>query len=158
MRKALLVLAFCGFAASLWAADAFVGTWKMDIAKSKLQPNAKGAAVKESILVIGEIGTTDRESYIKTTYTDGSSTTIKSTVPRQGGIVKYQQGGPAEGSFYVVTRISEDEDYWTFVQNGKQVGLGHYTISKDGKILHGISKGTDAQGKPSEEIYVSNRQ
>ena len=47
MRKALLVLAFCGFAASLWAADAFVGTWKFDMAKSKLAPSATGPAVKE---------------------------------------------------------------------------------------------------------------
>jgi hypothetical protein len=80
MRKALLVLAFCGFAASLWAADAFVGTWKFDIAKSKLQPNAKEATVKEAITVIKELGTTDRESYSKTTYTDGSSTLEKWTV------------------------------------------------------------------------------
>jgi hypothetical protein len=158
MRKALLVLAFCGFAASLWAADAFVGTWKFDIAKSKLQPNAKGAAVKEATLVIGEIGTADRESYLKATYTDGSSTLAKWTVPRQGGIVKYQQGGPATGSYYIVTRIAEDEDYWTFVQDGKQIGVGHYTVSKDGKIFRGTFKGIDAQGKPYEESEVCYRQ
>lgn len=158
MRKALLVLAFCGFTASLWAADAFVGSWKFDIAKSKLQPNAKGAAVKEAILVIAEIGTADRESYLTTTYTDGSSTLAKWTVPRQGGIVKHQQGGPATGSIYIVTRIAGDEDYWTFVENGKQVGVGHYTVSKDGKIFHGTFKGTDAQGKPYEEVEVGHRQ
>jgi len=157
MRKALFVLAFCGFAVSLWAADAFVGTWKVDIAKSKLQPNEKGAAVKESVLVIGEKGA-DRESYIKTTYTDGSSTLAKWTVPRQGGIVIFQQGGPAKGEMRVVTRISGDEDYWTHLRDGKQFAVGRYTVSKDGKTFRGMFKGTDAQGKPYEELSIGDRQ
>ena len=116
MRKAMILLAVFGFAGSLLAADAFVGTWKFDMAKSKLQPNAKGAAVKEAILVIGEKGT-DRESYDKYSYADGSSDLTKWTVPRQGGIVKYQQGGPATGGMNVVTRISGGEDYWTGMQS-----------------------------------------
>jgi hypothetical protein len=157
MRKVLLVLALCGFAASLLAADAFVGTWKFDIAKSKLQPNAKGAAVKEAILVIGEKGT-DRDSYGKTTYTDGSSVLEKWIVPIQGGIVKYQQGGPATGGMNVVTRISGGEDYWTAIQDGKQVSMGHWTVSKDGKEIRGMDKGIDAQGKPSEASWVGYRQ
>jgi hypothetical protein len=157
MRKALLVLAFCGFAASLWAADAFVGTWKFDMAKSKLDPNSKGAAVKEAILVIGEKGT-DRESYGKTTYTDSSSGLDKWTVPAQGGIVKYQQGGPATGGLNVVTRISDGEDYWTGMQDGKQVSMGHWTVSKDGKEIRGTGKGINAQGRPSEQLWVGYRQ
>jgi hypothetical protein len=157
MRKALLVLAFCGFAASLWAADAFVGTWKFDMAKSKLQPNAKGAAVKEEILVIGEKGP-DRESYGKITYTDGSSALEKWIVPIQGGIVKYQQGGPATGGMNVVTRISGGEDYWTSLQDGKQVSMSHWIVSKDGKEIRGTGKGIDAQGKPYEELWVGYRQ
>jgi hypothetical protein len=157
MRRALLVLAFCGFAASLWAADAFVGTWKFDMVKSKLQPNAKGAAVKEAILVIGEKGA-DRESYDKYTYADGSSDLTKWTVPRQGGVVKYQQGGPATGGMNVVTRISGGEDYWTSLQDGKQVSMSHWIVSKDGKEIRGTGKGIDAQGKPYEELWVGYRQ
>ena len=158
MRKALLVLAFCGFAASLWAADAFVGTWKIDVAKSIQAPsNNAGKVVKEWTVVIEEKGT-DRESYSKTTYTDGSSTLDKWTVPQQGGIVKYQQGGPATGGMNVVTRISGAEDYWTGMQDGKQVSVGHWTVSKDGKEIRGTGKGIDATGKPSEELWVGYRQ
>jgi hypothetical protein len=157
MRKVLLVLALCGFAGSLFAADAFVGTWKFDMAKSKLQPNAKGAAVKEATLVIGEKGA-DRESYGKTTYADGSSSLDKWTVPQQGGIVKFQQGGPATGVINVVTRISGGEDYWTGMQDGKQVSVGHWTVSKDGKEIRGTGKGIDAQGKPLEELWVGYKQ
>jgi hypothetical protein len=157
MRKVLLVLAFCGFAASLWAADAFVGTWKFDLVKSKPAPSATGKVAKEAILVIGEKGT-DRESYSKNTYTDGSSDLTKWTVPRQGGIVKYQQGGPAKGEMRIVTRISGGEDYWTILQDGKQVEVGHWTVSKDGKTILGKGNGTDAQGKPYEFSYVGDKQ
>jgi hypothetical protein len=157
MRKMMLLLAVFGFAGSLWAADAFVGTWKFDMAKSKLDPNGKGAAVKESMLVIGEKGV-DRESYGKVTYTDGSSTFDKWTVPAQGGIVKYQQGGPATGGLNIVTRISGGEDYWTGLQDGKQVSMGHWTVSKDGKEIRGTGKGIDTQGRPSEQLWVGYRQ
>jgi hypothetical protein len=155
MRKMMLLLAVFGFAGSLWAADAFVGTWKFDISKSKLAPNAKGAAVKEAILVIEEKGT-DRESYGKSVYTDGSSSSMKWTVPKQGGIVKYQQGDP--GTLDIVTRISGGEDYWTNLKDGKQVSMGHWTVSKDGKEIRGIGKGVDARGKPSEQLWVGYRQ
>jgi hypothetical protein len=128
MRKAMLLLAVLGLASSLWAADAFVGTWKFDIAKSKQAPSSnEGKVVKEWTVVIGENGT-DRESYSKTTYTDGSSALDKWMVPQQGGIVKYQQGGPATGDINVVTRISGGEDYWTGMQDGKQVSVGHWTV------------------------------
>jgi hypothetical protein len=157
MRKVLLFLAFCGFAASLWAADAFVGTWKFDMAKSKYAPNSKGAAVKNAMIVIGEVGTVDRESYTKTTYTDGSSTSNKWRVPRQGGIVNPLEGGTADTT-YVVTRISGNEDYWTHLKNGKQVGVGHYVISKDGKTWNSTFKGIDDQGKPIEEYAVGYKQ
>jgi hypothetical protein len=34
------------------------------------------------------------------------------------------------------------------MQNGKQVAVGHWTVSKDGKEIRGVTKGIDAQGKP----------
>ncbi len=157
MRKALLVLVFFGIAASLLAADAFVGTWKFDMAKSKPAPSTTGKVAKEAILVIGEKGA-DRESYHKTTYTDGSSDLIRWTVPSQGGIVKYQQGSQATGSVDFVTRISGGEDYWTGMKDGKQVSMGHWTVSKDGKEIRGVGKGIDAQGKPYDELWIGYRQ
>jgi len=157
MRKALLVLAFCGFAASLSAADAFVGTWKIDIAQSKLAA-FRGPIPKESILVIVEKGT-DRESYNKDTYTDGSSVLTKWTVPAQGGTVKFQQTAPGtRGDTSIVTRISGGEDYWTLLEKGKQIEVGHWTVSKDGKTIRGVRKGIDPQGKPYEELIVGARQ
>jgi hypothetical protein len=132
-----------------------VGTWIFDAAKSKLSP-LRGPIVKEAVLVI-EIGTTDHESYSKETYTDGSSALSKWTLPRQGGMVKCQQGC-APDTVFVVTRISGGEDYWTGMRDGKQFEVGHWTVSKDGKEIRGVIKGTNAQGKSYEELRVGHRQ
>ena len=35
MRKALFLFVVFGLAGSLWAADPFIGTWKLNVAKSK---------------------------------------------------------------------------------------------------------------------------
>jgi hypothetical protein len=52
MRTTLLVclLAFLGSASSLQAAEPLVGTWKLNIAKSKPVPSQPGMAVKEETL------------------------------------------------------------------------------------------------------------
>jgi hypothetical protein len=156
MRKALLVLAFCGFAASLWAADAFVGTWKFSIAKSKYPPSQESFP-KEQTVIIREVGT-NHESSSNGTRLDGSSIADKWTVPLQGGIIKYQQGGPAAGSYIVMTRIEAGEVYWTLLQNGKQVEVHHYIVSKDGKTFSATIRGTDAEGKLYEGLLVWDRQ
>ena len=54
MRKALLLLAVLGLMSSLWAADPIIGTWKLNIAKSKLPPDMSN--IKELSFVIREIG------------------------------------------------------------------------------------------------------
>ena len=38
MRKAMLLLAILGLTGSLWAADPIIGTWKLNISKSKFSP------------------------------------------------------------------------------------------------------------------------
>ena len=156
MRKTMFFLAVLGLAASLWAADPWTGTYKINLAKSKLAPSTE-AILKEETLVIREVGA-DNEGSAKGTRVDGSAISEKWIVPIQGGIVKYQQGGPEKGSYYVGTRVGTNEVYWTLLQNGKQTALSHFTLSQDGKIIRGVSTGTDAKGKPFESLEVWERQ
>lgn len=157
MRKTLLFLAFCGFAASLWAEDPSVGTWKLNIAKSKFAPSTE-AAVKEEMSIIREVG-----DQWEITFTgkrvDGSSTSLKATRPRQGGVVKFLTGGSEgdnEQSFDTVVELGDW--YHTSLQNGKQVAVIHGIVSKDGKTMRQITKGIDEKGKPYEGIEVYDRQ
>ena len=65
---------------------------------------------------------------------------------------------PASGDLNVVTRIGGGEDFWTGLQNGKQVEVSHWVVSKDGKTMSGTGKGTDAKGSPYEFLYWCDRQ
>ena len=155
MRKALLVLVFCGFAASLWAADPSVGTWKYNVSKAKLAPSDQ-AAVKEQTVIIKEAG--DQWEIAQTgTRIDGSSISQKYTRSKQGGIVKGQPPLP-EGQSYIDTVIEPGNWYLTVLQNGKQVSVTHCVVSRDGKTLQLSTQSTDAKGKSYQEVEVYDRQ
>ena len=155
MRKAMLLLAVFGLAGSLYAADPSVGTWKLNIAKSKYAPSTE-AAVKEITVVIREIGDQWEISYTGKRV-DGSSISFKGTRPQQGGIGKNQP--PAEkGEVYVDTVVESGNWFLTVLQNGKQVSVTQCLISKDGKTMRQITKGTDAKGKSYQDVEVFDRQ
>jgi hypothetical protein len=157
MRKLMLLLAVFGLVASLWAADPSVGTWKLNIAKSKFAPGQK-ATPKEGTVVVRELPTQEFELTLARSMTDGSKTSQKMTWPKQGGTLQSQGGALPEGTSVVVTMIAPGEWYTTYLQKGKQVQLIHSVISKDGKAMHLTTKGTDAQGKPTETSVVFDKQ
>ena len=67
MRYTKLMLVLLGFAATLCAADPFVGTWKMNPAKTKYKA---GTAPKEQTVTITEAGT-DLNVSVAGTAADG---------------------------------------------------------------------------------------
>ena len=157
MRKAMLLLAVFGLVGSLWAADPTLGTWKLNLAKSKLSAN-DAANLKESILVFREIEGNTMEGIQTQTLKDGKTNTMKWTTPMNGGTQTYQQGGPSNGISSVAVKINPNTIYNVYLQNGKQVFLMHVTFSKDFKTFTMTSKGTDAQGKPFEILGFYEKQ
>jgi hypothetical protein len=159
MRKKMLLLAVFGLVGLLWAADGpFIsGTFKLNLAKSKAPANMVGNT-KEAIVVFRELDANTMEATSTETRKDGTTVTAKWTVPKSGGIQKYQQGGPAEGITIVSTVIDANTVYNTYLQNGKQVGLMRVTNGKDGKSLTSTWKGTDSQGKPIEGFILYEKQ
>ena len=156
MRKGMLLVAVFGLAGSLWAADPAVGTWRLNIAKSKFAPSTQ-AAIKTLTLVIQETGD-QSETTVTGTRADGSPISEKFTFPLQGGVWKYQQGGFAEGVSGIGTRIDADTVIFTTIQNGKQIEMEQCVVSKDDKTMNCTAKGTDAKGKPFEGLTVYDKQ
>lgn len=155
MRKALLFLIVMGFAGSLLAADPIVGTWKLNINKSKPAPG-QPVGVKDLTVITREVGS-DLETVFQGTAANGSAFSIKFICPQQGGLMKSEQ--PAtEGSLIVITVVKPGEMYGTSLQNGKQVELTHSLVSADGKTLNRSSKAIDSQGKTTESLMVFDRQ
>jgi hypothetical protein len=159
LRKAMLLLAVLGLAGSLWAAEPIIGTWKLNIAKSKFSPAMLGgrAPLKEATMVIRKAGDLIEITY-EGTRTDGSPILQKSTVPREGGILMYEKGGLGEGIVVIFTRFDAYNSCFTRLQNGEQVYVNVTFISKDGKTQQDHYRGTDAQGNPFEQIVVYEKQ
>lgn len=151
MRKIVYIIALLALATPLFAADPFVGTWKLDPAKSKY---TAGTAPKDITLVIEEQG----ENYQVTatgSYQDGSPISVKYTVPKAGGAGTAQEGPfDALTSQRVSARVRENR----YTKNGKATVSRRIVVSKDGKILRITVKGADAQGKPIAGVDVFDKQ
>jgi len=161
MRRAMFFLAVLGFGSALWAADPHIGTWKLNAAKSKYSPvylaMTKEAAPKEITMVIRENG--DHFEVASTgTRTDGSKMSDKHSMPTQGGVASFDPPGLPKEMSIIFTTISPNEWYITVLNNGKQLGVVHHLISKDGKVLTDTLKGVDPQGKSFEQIAVYDKQ
>jgi hypothetical protein len=156
MRKAMLLLAVLGLVGSLWAADPNVGTWKLNLAKSKLPPSAE-APPKEETQVVQEVGD-EMQVTVTGIRTDGSSISSKHSNPKNGGVVTYQQGAPPAAYSAIYTLIAPGDSYTTIMQDGKQIAVVHAVVSKDGKTNRWTITGMDAKGKPIEGLEIWDKQ
>ena len=154
MRKAMLLLAFLTLAGSLWAADPIIGTWKLNLEKSKgSQPSA---APKEQLEVYRELDSGEIELTLTRTMVDGTSSLSKLTWPAQGGTVTFVQSDP-RGRSLVETLIAPGEWYVTYMRDGKQYLTVHKVVSKDKKMLMQTFKGIFS-GKSIVSVSVFERQ
>lgn len=155
MHQPLYPLTIFLLAASLFAADSspFVGTWKLNLAKSKLAgPNP---APKE-LTFFGEVTST---ANIKGTASNGSPISIKYTVPQTGGPVQFLEGGTPGVSAVLAKRKADSRVAdWTDTKDGKVIATEHTVVSADGKSFRNTMKGTDPQGKKFERVEVWDRQ
>ncbi len=142
--------------------DPRLGTWKLNVARSKFSPAwlaaMKVVPPKEETLVLRETGADELELAISGTQTDGKPIAVKSISPRQGGTAKILEGIFPEGFTIVSTVVDPHNYYATYMLNGKQVFVGQSVISKNGRAMKVTTKGKDAQGKSFEQLLVFAKQ
>ena len=147
-----LMILFLGIAATAWCADPFVGTWKMDVAKSHY---TTGTAPKSQTVTFTESGG-NLDTSVAVTTADGTDISYQFTVPMKGGTGTVVKGVGFDG--VSGKRINANTRETTLTQAGKTVRTAHLSVSKDGKTLHTTIKGVDPQGKPVNATLVSERQ
>src|SRR5271155_968460 len=86
MRYTKLILMLLAFAAALFAADPYAGTWKMNLAKTTYKT---GTAPKEQTIIITEAGS-DMNVAVTGTAADGSKIAVSYTIPSAGGAGKIE--------------------------------------------------------------------
>ena len=148
-----LLMLICSIG-SLWAADPFVGTWKLNVPKSKF---AKGREVKELTLTTVEQGDNVMVTVIGTSG-EGKPVSVKYTVPAKGGSLNYTEGAPPAGTTVVAKRVDANTVDFTVTMNGKQVAIDHCVLSADGKTLTNNRNSIDASGNAAKWTEVFNRQ
>jgi hypothetical protein len=138
MRKAMLLLAVFGCVSLLWAADPFVGTWKMNAAKSN----------------------TTFKSFTMTTEAQGNGIKwVQDMVVADGKAVHRSGAGKYDGKDYPVVgdptvdtvsviKTNQNTVKYIFKKNGEEVDNGQAVVSKDGKTVTDVGGGgKDANGQ-----------
>lgn len=152
MKRALLVtVVLAVFASGLLAqSNPFIGTWKLNLAKSKF---TSGTPPKERMFTVQMVGDEDQIT-VNGTAPDGLFFSLKYEVPAKGGAGKIL-AGPFDALSGKV--IDDSTRELSFMKGGKE--MTHIRIvSKDGKIARETVKGTDPQGKPVSEALVWEKQ
>jgi hypothetical protein len=151
MRKLLCLLTLLVFAAPLFAADPYAGTWTLNTAKTKYTTNTPA---KNLTLVIEEQGP-NLQVTATGTNSDGSPISVKFTIPVSGGA-----GTVQEGDFNGITskRVSANVRDNSYTKDGKEIRSRHIVISKDGKTMTSKVKGTNPNGNPVDGTDVYDKQ
>jgi hypothetical protein len=151
MRYLKIVVTLLLAAAAVIAADPFVGTWKVNPAKSKFK---KGAGPKEQTVTISESGT-DLDIAVKGTASDGTSISAHYTIPANGGTAKI-----IEAPYDTISgrRVNPNERDTTYSKGGKVVYTTQAKLAKDGKTLTVHAKGTNLVGQTVDGTYTYEKQ
>jgi hypothetical protein len=134
------------------AADNSLGTWKLNMEKSKFSPSApiKSLTVTREASEVGVKQTSAGER------ADGAPINSSYTAKYDG------KEYPVTGAAYDVVSIKQvNANTYTVTQKktgGKYNQTGRNVVAKDGKTMTSTRKGTDAEGKASTATMVFEKQ
>jgi hypothetical protein len=150
--KTLLVGAILAIATSTaLAADPVVGTWKLNLAKSKFSP---GPAPRSQTRTYAE-SAEGMTLTVTTTAADGRETTTTLIFKEDGK--PYPVIGNPDFDKVSVRRVDALTVHSTQTKAGAAVGAAVRTVSKDGKTLTFAQKGTHATGGKYDDVSVYDR-
>jgi len=152
-RSSVLIFALCALAAVVCFAanDAFMGTWKLNEAKSKLSASAP----KNNTVTYEAAG-------------DSTKVTIDGTAP-DGSATHSEWTGKFDGKDYPSTgnpnedtrsaKMINDHTYRVVSKKGGKVVLtAHIVVAPDGKSRTVTVHGTDSNGKKYTSVAVYDKQ
>jgi hypothetical protein len=130
-----------------WAESPFIGTWKLDPAKTKF---TAGDPPRDETLVVADAG--DHATVAATgTTANGRPISIRYSVPAKGGAAEIQES-PCDAM--TITRTGANITDTVCTRRGRPIGTRHTVISEDGKTMTATVEGIDGQGRVSGvEVY-----
>jgi hypothetical protein len=159
MRKRLIILiaamtvCVLFLAVAAWAADPHVGTWKLNLAKSKYDPPS--SAPRSATMTF-----TAQDNGVKC-VSDGVEADGKSYhaefAPKYDGKDYAYTGSPSVDTISY-TKIDGNTVDWVCKKGGKVVGSGRSVVSKDGKTRTVTAKEKDDKGRDISRTSVFEKQ
>jgi hypothetical protein len=151
MLAAVLVAALPAALQAADDTDPLVGTWKLNVARSTFQP-APGP--KGQLRIYERAG--DAEQLVaRGVGADGKPTLVQYTAKYDGN--DYRMTGSSGGDKIVLKRIDRFTTESIQKRGGQPAITAMRTISKDGKTLTVVSKGTTAKGEIVDATMVFER-
>jgi len=143
MKRILVALLFVS-AVAFAADNPFVGTWKLNVAKSKFQGGTPPTSQTVTIDADGKVGISG---------TDSNGPVVWSYTATPGGTAAIT--GIPDSSVMEVRKDNMIDHTWKM---GKGNSKGHGVISKDGKTMTYTIQGTDGEGKKFKNTEIYEKQ
>jgi hypothetical protein len=132
------------------AADPFIGTWTLNVAKSQFTPAAPKSITRVYVVAGDAI-----DLKLTGVAADGKPMARHSVFKFDGK--DYPYTGHPDLDAVAFKRIDANRYDSTSKRAGKVVGSSSTTISADGKVLTQVSKGVNASGAPTSSTAVYDR-
>jgi hypothetical protein len=148
-KRLLLVLLS---ASTIWAADASIGTWKLNVAKSTFKPGPPPVAETRAY----NAQPNGVKTTVKTTWADRLTTTVEYPANYDGK--DYPVDGSRDVDVVVLTRIDDFTSAATLKHFGKEIGVARRVVSPDGKTMTISYKGINTRGDQVDNVAVYVKQ
>ncbi len=134
--------------------DALVGTWKLNVEKSKYEPGPTPKSLTRTVAADGDgvkytfegvAGDDKPISYSFSVKFDGKDNPISGSVPNGADTA-------------AIKRVDSHHYVATLKKGGKTVGTSKVSISEDGKVATVDATGTNAAGVKTHDIQVYDKQ
>ena len=151
-KATILTLALCIVGAAVcFAADGFMGTWKLNEAKSKLAPGTG-----KNSTVVYEAAGDDVKVTVDGTDADGKPTHNEWTGKFDGK--DYPVTGDATSDARSYKKVDDHTLEFAGMKGGKVTISGRVVVSADGKTRTVTTSGTDAKGNKVSSTAVYDKQ
>jgi hypothetical protein len=159
MKRALIFVAIALFVVVVSApaygqGNPLVGTWKLDVAKSKFDPGPAPKSLTRTVVADGD--------GVKYTFegvaADGKAVSYGFSVKFDGKDNPISGSMPQGADTISAKRIDANHYEATLKKGGKVIGTAKVAVSKDGKTTTVETNGTTAEGAKEHAVQVYDKQ
>jgi hypothetical protein len=151
---AITLLAFAGSATLRAQSNPLVGTWKLNVARSKFDPGPGYKSLTRTIVAEGD--------GVKYTFegvaADGKPVAYGFSATLDGKDNAISGSMPSGADTISAKRIDSNHYVATLKKGGKDIGTSKVTVSKDEKVTSVDSTGTNASGASEHDVQVYDKQ